>query len=463
VINGTKVGKPRTAGIVLSVSVILSVLLFGCSSSSSKSSSATSTSSTSASASSSSSSSVPASAGSTRGVTSNSVKVGIAILSLAAFKSYGPAYYTGDPQQMAAAILAGWEKQHLVPINGRNVQFVYSTYYPSMPATERATCVDLIQDQHVFMVQASFTFFTGSDCVSRENHTPVVTTDGLLASQLDSDLPYLFTLFPTQDRILRNVPYWGQSIGIFAGKKIGVYYAGDSVNASLVQNNLINNLKKLGFDVAATATTTGAAINNSLAVQRFMSAGVNLVIFAIPSEPTSYMTARAGFLQQAVAQGYHPTFVDSDYGSGVTNTTTSTFPTTIFNGAYGMSTWASTAQASAGQPLNAEEAACDQTYQQYSGISVTPAQPAEWEQLQTMCSTLDNVVLPALKAAGSNLTTQSFIQAVESIKNAPAGIFPNLTFSQANHAAGTQWLTARWYQSCKCWQAPGGFSPMAVP
>src|SRR5207248_2320102 len=75
-------------------------------------------------------------------------------------------------------------------------------------------------------------------------------------------------------------------------------------------------LARLGYKIAAEATTSANDTNggpeDAVAVQRFRAATVDLAIL---------MTSKAGFLQAANAQGYKPTFIDSDYlygSSGVT-------------------------------------------------------------------------------------------------------------------------------------------------
>src|SRR5207237_506084 len=105
-----------------------------------------------------------------------------------------------------------------------------------------------------------------------------------------------------------------------------------------------------------------------------------------------------------------------------------------FDGSYGMTTWRGASEAGAGTPLTREATACDDNYERFSGKKVAPTQEAQWLQLQTLCDTLDRVVLPGLKAAGRNLTVQSFGTALEKIRNAPMGTFANLTFSPSLHA-----------------------------
>src|SRR5207237_8684448 len=122
--------------------------------------------------------------------------------------------------------------------NGRDIQFVLRSDDVVNLAAQRAACASLIQDSGVFAVVGVAYFAVGSECVAREFHTPMLTSDGPGADVFRLGWPYLFSIDESSDRTLENMVYWADSRGARKGKKTGVYFANDGLEPQLVDRSL---------------------------------------------------------------------------------------------------------------------------------------------------------------------------------------------------------------------------------
>src|SRR5205823_14800643 len=94
------------------------------------------------------------------------VIIGIGVPDLGALKALGANYDWGDPQVEMAAVLDRWKREHLVPVNGRNVTFVYARYDIFSADQQRAACQSLVVDHHAFAVADFHLFGPGVPCVA---------------------------------------------------------------------------------------------------------------------------------------------------------------------------------------------------------------------------------------------------------------------------------------------------------
>lgn len=393
--------------------------------------------------------------GPVRGVTDDKIRIGIALLELGALKNLGPSFDNGDRRQHFESILDGWRQRGLVPIHGRDVEFVYRSYGPISPEEQRAACKGLVQDENVFMVIADSTFNAGIECVTREFRTLLVTSDAPPDDVFQRGAPYVFTLQPSLGRTLRNYVHWAHHRGALSGKKIGLYYFDDAVTRDLMDRTVKAELSNLGYSVAAEQTTTqnlgGPA--DALAVQRFRTAGVDVAML---------FTSKAGFMQNAQAQAYRPAYLENDFLSGTTNTATSTYPAEQFDGTYGMSgmrygEW------KAGLPTPAEAEACLADYERFSGKRIDPnAREAEYVGLNKGCDDA-RLVIQALQGAGPGLTPAGVVAQLELLQGVTMGVHGVVSFGAGKHDGIDQHRTVQWTADCKCWKALGSFEPLFVP
>jgi len=391
-----------------------------------------------------------------RGVTDDAIKIGVALLDLGAVRQLGPAFDNGDRRRHFESILEGWRRRGLLPVNGRDVRFVYRSYGVLSLEEQRAACVGLVQDEQVFAVVADSRFhLSGAECVAREFRTPLILHDGPADPVFARGHPFLFSVQMSEDRLLRNLIHWAHGRGVLTGKKIGIYYEDQQQIRAQMDRTVKAELKRLGHELAAevsTAQTLGGP-RDAVAVQQFQGNGVQVAML---------FTSKAGFMQQAQAQRYRPTYLESDYSSGTTNTATSTYPAEHFDGTFGMSglrvgEWKSNMAA----PPPAEE--CVSDYQRTSGNRIEPnAREAEYIAMNKACDAA-RVLLYALRALGRDVTPARLVGAVESLSEIPMGIAPPVTFGPDRHHGVTRQRTVQWSAGCQCWRAQGQFAPLLVP
>ena len=195
---------------------------------------------------------------------------------------------------------------------------------------------------------------------------------------------------------------------------------------------------------------------DAVAVQQFRSKGVDLAIL---------FTSKMGFLQQAQAQGYKPTFIDSDEEFGTSDTATSTYPAAEWAGTFGM-VGRRVGEPAAGQPLSPQQEACVANYERYSGQKVARPghsghESAEYAYIESDCDEA-TVLITALRTAGSTLTPQSFVAGAETMKGVPMLRYPSVTYGPGKHDGVDSQRTVQWRQSCTCWVAMGQFGPLWV-
>ena len=400
------------------------------------------------------------SAGAVRGVTPTSVRIGVAVLDLSAVKYLGSEYDPGNVQQQWQALLDGWHRQHLVPVNGRDIEFAFQSYSVTSTDEQRSACAGLIDDKKVFaVIGIEFFYQQGSECVTAEKHTPLLTSEGPADDVYTRGAPWLFSLTRSEDSLLRNLVHWADQQGLLRGKKIGVYHLNDPQETALVDRSIKGELGKLGYHLTAEASTSNAlgGPDDALAVQQFRTKGVDLAIL---------LTSRGGFMQQAEAQGYKPTYIDTDYGGGTSDVGTNQYPGHQFDGTRAMTT-VRRGEPAAGIPPSPDMEPCVRNYERYSGRHVarpgsTGHEAAEWVFIVLSCDE-GKVLLQALQTAGPNLTPASLVHGLESIHGVSLIRYPDVTFGPGRHQGVTQQRTLQWHASCTCWRATGQFQGLFVP
>jgi hypothetical protein len=253
---------------------------------------------------------------------------------------------------------------------------------------------------------------------------------------------------------------WADSRGALRGKKIGLYYAQDGLQPQLVDRSVRPTLSRLGYKLAAEATTSANDTNggpeDAVAVQRFRAANVDLVLL---------MTSKTGFLQAANAQAYKPTFIDSDFLYGTSDVTTSTYPAGEWDGTFAITT-THRGEPAAGIGLNAAQEACLRNYERFAGSSVarpgkTGHEAAVFAYILTACDE-GNLLLDAMRAAGPNLNAASVVAALEGVRNRQLLRYSAISFSPTRHDGEDTGRTLLWRASCTCYVAQGDFSPLPI-
>lgn len=398
--------------------------------------------------------------GPVRGVSATSVTIGVAVLDLGAVTVLGPEYDNKDVEGQWNAVLADWHDRHLLPVNGRDVVFKYERYNVLNYDDQRRACAALVDDDKSFaVVGIEFFYQEGADCVAREKRTPLLTSEGPDDGVFARSAPYLFSLQMSQSRLLRNFVHWADARGALKGKKLGIYYYNDPNVARLMHDTVRAEMMKLGYPPPVEMTTSDrqGGPEDALAVRKFETSGVNVV---------ALFTSPGGFMQQADAQRYKPAYIQTDYEGGTSDVGTNTYPVDQYDGTPAMTTLRR-GEPAAGIPPTPEEERCVSNYERRSGHHVArPGQSgheaAEWVFIVLSCDE-GNVLLQALRSAGRDLTTASFVNGLEAVKNLPLIRYPNVTFGPDDYQGVEQQRTLYWHGDCTCWRATGSFGPLWTP
>src|SRR5439155_16699988 len=120
----------------------------------------------------------PATTGAVRGVTDTSVKIGISVFDVSAFKYLGANVAdVGNIQQQWDAIFDDWHRRGVLPVNGRDITPIFHTHQVSATGdttSQRSTCSAFVNDDKVFAVIGTSDYATGADCVAGESHFPII-------------------------------------------------------------------------------------------------------------------------------------------------------------------------------------------------------------------------------------------------------------------------------------------------
>jgi hypothetical protein len=207
-----------------------------------------------------------------------------------------------------------------------------------------------------------------------------------------------------------------------------------------------------------TTDQQGAATggpNDTVAVQRFRAAGVDLAILLVSA------VAKTNFFNNAQAQGFRPIYIESDLGFSTTSTATSTYPADYFDGTFGV-TGQRFGESAAGIAQTPEAEACANDFTEHTGRTVDrDAREAEYIAGNQVCDEL-RVLMTALQWAGRNLTPERLVGGLETVQGMRMGIHGDVTFGPDRHDGVSTYRELVWRKSCRCWAANGELQPLAA-
>jgi len=392
------------------------------------------------------------------GVSADAITIGFGLPDIGAIAALGPGYDQGSPRQHVDAILAQLRAEGRLPVHGRDIEPVFSTYNIISEDAQRATCETFGNDATVFAVIAIHDFGPGNECTAREFGIPTFTTDGQSEAVYARSAPNLFTLQMSADRHLRNTVAWADRAGLLDGARIGVYYGSDPEAAEVVRKSLIAPLEARGHTIVAevqTANATTGGPEDSVAVQQFRVNRVDVAILVVSP------VAKTNFFVQAQNQGYRPTYLENDIGFATTDTATTTYPASYFDGTVAF-TGMRFGEWNSGVAEPEPAAWCRKAIAAQSGNEIpTRGREAEYIAANQACDEI-LVVLHGLEQAGPQLTRDAFIRGVETIRDRTAGIHGNLTFTPERHDGTRSWRQLRWKGACRCWHVDSPSEPLLV-
>jgi hypothetical protein len=202
------------------------------------------------------------------GVTTHTVKVGVALVNFTCIEQYVNQIRTHQSQVYNAFIK--YINTH-GGIAGRRVVPDYQTYCPIQEAPALALCTQFTEDAHVFAVMGDFIDDSGDaqTCIAKDHRTVLLTFD--LTQAIMNQSPPGLIILPgeTPERTDSVLISLMKSQHTLAGKKIAVLGELDSQN--VVDKSVIPDLKRLGVPMGSTAILDVTGADTSAAQSQLAS------------------------------------------------------------------------------------------------------------------------------------------------------------------------------------------------
>lgn len=379
-------------------------------------------------------------------VVERTITVGLAYPDVSAFATLNKKFSIGDPEQQAAAVLDGWRRDGLLPVNGTDIELVFRKYAIINTSDKLGVCTGFAQDDDVFAVVSGRDFTVGAECLASRFDIPTIDLMGASPSVYDR-APRLFTIRPSEADVLRAYVQWADGEGLFDGATVGIFWDTRSEEAV---DAFKEAMAAAGHSIAVEVASDGEGIGSpqdQISVERFLAAGVDTAVLLVGTSSVS------NFMHFAESQNYRPAYRSMEWASHIGDVASGSLPQEQYDGTLAM-TVSRVGEIAAGLPVNAEAEACVSNYERFSGIDIARSSPetAEWAQILYTCD-LMSVLLAGLQGAGDDLTRESLVASLESLQGFPLAAWGDLTFGPGNHAGVQQFRTVEWSADCLCWTA----------
>lgn len=379
-------------------------------------------------------------------VVERTIKVGLAYPDVSAFATLNKKFSIGDPEQQAAAVLDGWRRDGLLPVNGTDIELVFRKYAIINTSDKLGVCTGFAQDDDVFAVVSGRDFTVGAECLASRFDIPTIDLMGASPSVYDR-APRLFTIRPSEAQVLRAYVQWANGEGLFDGATVGIFWDTRSEEAV---DAFKEAMAAAGHSIAVEVASDGEGIGSpqdQISVERFLAAGVDTAVLLVGTSSVS------NFMHFAESQNYRPAYRSMEWASHIGDVASGSLPQEQYDGTLAM-TVSRVGEIAAGIPLNAEAEACVSNYERFSGTDIARSSPetAEWAQILYTCD-LMSVLLAGLQGAGDDLTRESLVASLESLQGFPLAAWGDLTFGPGNHSGVQQFRTVEWSADCLCWTA----------
>ena len=211
------------------------------------------------------------------GVTDDSIKVGVTFVDTEALVASGLNYDLGDHEAVYTALFDAINEDG--GINGRQIEPVFAPIDPTNPAPAEEKCVQLTEDDDVFVVTGFFLADAVNCFVS--THATAVAGGEMTPERIEgAEAPWI-TWTPDADQpeaVLRAMDEQGELDGT-----VGVWVA--ERDQAVLDNQVLPLLDELGVEAAATAVAVAPAddqaaqqAEQTTIAQNFEAAGVDTVV-----------------------------------------------------------------------------------------------------------------------------------------------------------------------------------------
>lgn len=212
-----------------------------------------------------------------RGVSVDSIKLGVALIDVDAVKEQFGVDLGHIPEGIAEALAE--QINAAGGINGRNVEVVVRKFLPVGSESSETACRELIEDEQVYAVLGSFLGDAGL-CVTETHATPYFAGFGLNEErQQRSQAPFLSIEGDALSASIQKAI----DTGVLADHKVAVYFESDTAQ-SVIDTKVVAPLEAAGIEVVSQAQlpSSGDAVQaaNDIDVifQRFQADGADALV-----------------------------------------------------------------------------------------------------------------------------------------------------------------------------------------
>lgn len=390
-----------------------------------------------------------------RGVTPDTIKIGVLVLDLGGLNAVGISIPGLDPEDQRRAWRAYLEHWNAAGgIGGRKLVAAFRNFDILSHDSMRAACLGLTADEAVFTVFDSAGYWGPAvKCVTVEHRTPYWGIGGLYTPDdyYRDARGYLHTINLSASRMLRNLAWEAHAQGRLSGRTIGIVNDENAGNPQAVDAWLVPALSELGYTVAHRASLSAdygtAASQIPVAMQQMRTRNVDTVLLITN---TLYATQ---VVQNADGQGYRPAWLASDWGAVATNTSSRNMPDS-FDGAVAYTVYR-TSEDAAGYPEPATDADCRRIYESRTGRSL-PYGDSNYNGIVTYCGYL-KLWERAVAGAGPQLTRDRWAALSQQIGDAELPVRAPGTLRPGKTDAPDALRTVVWRADCSCWMPVDAF------
>jgi hypothetical protein len=393
---------------------------------------------------------------SARGVTADAIKVGFAYIDLETLAKSGIIKVDHGPYADIMKALVD-DVNANGGVNGRKIELVTAKYSPIGNTEQLAACTKLTEDEKVFVVLNGL-LDSNNLCITQQHATPLV--GGLLTQAwLDKAKAPWFTYEATRERTIGALVELLDKNGELKGHTVGVY-AAQADNKPLL-DTAVKAIEDAGYTVADTgfmdapaSDTQAATAQDKVIAERMRNKGVDTVVNVGAFQP----------LADFDSAGFHPRVFTTRQGDIAAAAFTN--PLDKFPVVSGVSIPVAETHSYFDDEAFAH---CRDVWKRATGKEIKTINEENKDEkssgdvaMQIACTTLQIFVAGA-KAAGPNLTNETFRQGVESIGEIALANTPTASFGPGKPDGQDSFQLTKWDTTWKTGSDKDQFLPIGSP
>ncbi len=392
-----------------------------------------------------------------RGVTPDSIKIGVALANLDSLNRTGVGASNGTVDERTRiwqAIVADANARGGAA--GRKIEAAITDYDPIDASTPPQACRRLAEDQKVFAIFGDVGWPRAAVvCATRQYGLPNISYDAQESSTFAESRGLLWTSLASYDRILYNHVVTLHERGLLKGRKLGLVTIEGTTQAH--DRVEIPALRSRGYELAHRANLSQdvatAQSQIPVEIQQMRSKGVDFILWAGGPVNSNF------WINNAQRGGYNPRYSFSEYGSGSDDFSVQTVTQQI--DAYAWSSRRKIDRRTSRPPAQSDEA-CVSRVSKATGLTMPRDRDMYWETTR-YCAHLAAFV-DAANRAGTNPTRQTFAAAMSNLGQradldvGPGGVGGSWTPGKADGPDHVHMM--RHDVSCRCFRPEGDWFPM---